>query len=446
MLQKLKQWWKLDLEAEKNSADNPLTALSNEQRRSTGPLLALAFGWGFLVTGLFTGSQLGNGIPFWPDIILSTFLGNLANFIVGAIVGYIGYKTACNSGLLYRYVYGNVGAYIPVLFISILTIGWQGIVVGAFGITWTLALHPNIEATEIFSSSTFLTTAILAGILYTATTYFGVKGLERISIPSVAVLVFVGLYAIYLNIVQAGGFSGFQSLSTAITAKSQMTTIEAINIVIGSWIVGAVVMPEYTRFAKKGWVAIAIPFIVLIIAQWFLQILGALGGVVSNDSLFSVFLGVDLNILMQQGMIIGWIGIIGMSLALWTTGDANLYLPVIQTSSILKRPKHVMTVICGILGTILGLGLYQYFFAFLALLASIVPPLIGPVIVEYYLIDKEKFHQGNFDGVVSWNPSAFIAYAVGAISTYYSPVFIMPAITGLISSMVIYWLARKLLK
>ncbi len=105
-----------------------------------------------------------------------------------------------------------------------------------------------------------------------------------------------------------------------------------------------------------------------------------------------------------------------------------------------------MTVICGILGTILGLGLYQYFFAFLALLASIVPPLIGPVIVEYYLIDKEKFHQGSFDGVASWNPSAFIAYLAGAISTYYSPVFIMPAITGLISSMVIYWLARKLLK
>jgi len=247
-------------------------------------------------------------------------------------------------------------------------------------------------------------------------------------------------------VVQAGGCSGFQSLSTVLTAKSQMTTIEAINIVIGSWIVGAVVMPEYTRFAKKGWVAIAIPFIVLIIAQWFLQILGALGGVVSNDSLFSTFLGVDLNILMQQGIIIGWIGIIGMSLALWTTGDANLYLPVIQTSSILKRPKHVMTVICGILGTILGLGLYQYFFAFLTLLASIVPPLIGPVIVEYYLIDKDKFHQGNFHGVTSWNPSAFLAYIIGAISTYYSPIFIMPAITGLISSMVVYWVARQLTK
>ena len=314
---------------------------------------------------------------------------------IGAFVGYIGYKTACNSGLLYRYVYGNIGAYIPVLFIAILTIGWQGIVVGAFGITWTLALNPEIAAADIFSSSTFLITAIFAGILYTVTTYFGVKGLERISIPSVAILVFVGLYAIYLNIMQAGGLSGFQSLS---------------------------------------------------VAQWFLQILGALGGVVSNDSLFSAFLGVDLNILMKEGVIIGWIGIIGMSLALWTTGDANLYLPVIQTSSILKRPKNVMTVICGILGTILGLGLYQYFFTFLALLASIVPPLIGPVIIEYFLIDKAKFHSRSFEGIASWNPSAFIAYIAGAASTYFSPNFIMPALTGLITSMVVYWVVRKMLK
>ena len=77
MLEKIKQWWTLDQEAEENSADNPLSALSDDQRRNTGPLLALAFGWGFLVTGLFTGTQLGNGIPFWPDIIYTTFLGNL---------------------------------------------------------------------------------------------------------------------------------------------------------------------------------------------------------------------------------------------------------------------------------------------------------------------------------------------------------------------------------
>ena len=125
MIEKFKNWWKWDSELEKNSADNPVTALTEQQRRNAGPLLALAFGWGFLVTGLFTGGLLGNGLPFWPDIVLASFFGNLVNFIIGAFVGYIGYKTACNSGLLYRYVYGNAGAYIPVVFISILLIGWQ---------------------------------------------------------------------------------------------------------------------------------------------------------------------------------------------------------------------------------------------------------------------------------------------------------------------------------
>ena len=390
MLEKLKNWWKWNPEFEKNSADNPVTALSEQQKRNAGPLLALAFGWGFLVTGLFTGGLLGNGLPFWPDIVLASFLGNLVNFIIGAFVGYIGYKTACNSGILYRYVYGNAGAYIPVVFISILLIGWQGIVVGAFGATWTTALHPELPVSEIFSSTTFYIAAVFAGILYTATTYFGVKGLEKVSIPSVAVLVFVGLYAIYLNIQQAGGLSNFQALSAELAAKNPLTMVQAINLVIGSWIVGAVVMPEYTRFAKKTWVAIAIPFIVLIFAQWFLQIVGALGGIVSGDFMFTTYL-------MDQGMIIAWIGIIGMSLALWTTGDANLYLPVIQTSSIFKRPQHVTTVICGALGTILGLGLYQNFMEWINLLASIVPPLIGPVIVEYYFVNRKKFHTGHLN-------------------------------------------------
>jgi len=439
MLEKLKNWWKWNPEFEKNSADNPVTALSEQQRRNAGPLLALAFGWGFLVTGLFTGGLLGNGLPFWPDIVLASFLGNLVNFIIGAFVGYIGYKTACNSGILYRYVYGNAGAYIPVVFISILLIGWQGIVVGAFGATWTTALHPELPVSEIFSSTTFYIAAVFAGILYTATTYFGVKGLEKVSIPSVAVLVFVGLYAIYLNIQQAGGLSNFQALSAELAAKNPLTMVQAINLVIGSWIVGAVVMPEYTRFAKKTWVAIAIPFIVLIFAQWFLQIVGALGGIVSGDFMFTTYL-------MDQGMIIAWVGIIGMSLALWTTGDANLYLPVIQTSSIFKRPQHVTTMICGTLGTILGLGLYQNFMEWINLLASIVPPLIGPVIVEYYFVNREKFHTGHLDNISKWNPAAFIAYILGAASTFYSPDWGTPSLIGLLVSMLVYLILRMNLK
>lgn len=272
VIEQLKKWWALDAAKEAASADNPLEPLQPEQRREAFPLLTLAFGWGFLVTGLLTGGALAQGLPFWPDLVVASFLGNAMNFVIGALVGYMGYKTACNSGLLYRFAYGNIGAYLPVLFVALLTIGWQGIVVGAFGFAWA----------QSFDSPTFYAVALGAGLLYTITTYFGVSALEKVSMPSVVMLVGVGLYAAWLNIDKVGGWGNFIAMSADKSAQSPLSMKDAINMVVGSWIVGAIVMSEYTRFAKKAWVALAIPFVVLIVSQWFLQIVGSMGGIVSG--------------------------------------------------------------------------------------------------------------------------------------------------------------------
>jgi cytosine permease len=257
----LSKWFALDEREEAASADNPHAPLQANQRRDALPLLTLAFGWGFLVTGLLVGSSLGAGLYF-PDLLRNAMWGNLVNFVVGALVGYMGYQTACNSGLLYRLTYGNVGAYLPVLFLAALTIGWQGIVVGAFGLTWTGS----------FDSPYFVPVALFAGVLYTYTTYTGVKGLERVAVPSTVVLALVGLYAGWFNVDKAGGWDAFLGLSASAAATQPLTDTQAINLVIGSWIVGGVVMAEYTRFARKAWVAIAIPFIVLVVTQLFLQV------------------------------------------------------------------------------------------------------------------------------------------------------------------------------
>ncbi len=429
MKSSFKKWLTLDVEKESQSADNPLAPLTPSQRRQTLPLLTLAFGWGFLVTGLLTGGALGQGLPFWPDLVVASFLGNFMNFVIGGLVGYIGYKTACNSGLLYRFAYGNIGAYLPVLFIALMTIGWQGIVVGAFGFAWA----------QSFDSPTFYAVALFAGLLYTVTTCFGVSALEKVSMPSVLVLIGVGTYAAWLNIDQVGGWSEFLALSAMKSTESPLTMKNAINLVVGSWIVGAIVMAEYTRFAKKAWVALAIPFIVLIISQWFLQIIGSMGGIVSGTYEFTTYM-------LQQGTIIGGLGLIAMSLALWTTGDANLYLPAVQTASLLRRPQRVTTVVCGLLGTVLGLGIYQYFLFWIGLLASIVPPLIGPVIVDFYIVNRMRYDASSLDQLPRWNAVAIAAYAIGAIAAYAASQgyeisgleWIIPSLLGLLVSMVAY--------
>lgn len=428
MLDKLKNWWTLDEAAEAETADNPLTPVTEAQKQDTLPMLTLAFGWGFLITGLLTGGQLGAGMSFFPDLILASLTGNVINFIIGALVAYIGFKTACNSGLLFQFIYGRIGVFLPVIFIALLITGWQAIVVGAFGFTFA----------QSFTSPLFYAVAVLGGILFTLTAYFGVKGIEKVSMPSVIILVAVGLYSVYLNISKAGGFASFLAMSEETAAANPLDFSTAVNLVVGSWIVGAVVMAEYSRFAKKAWVAMAIPFIVMIIAQWFLQIVGAMGGVVSGSADFTTYL-------LKQGMIVGGLGLIGMSLALWTTGNANLYLPVIQTAAVLKRPKRVMVVIWGAIGTILGLGLYQYFMSWINLLAALVPPLVGPLIVDYYLVHKAKYNPADLKRLHPWNIAAIVSYLVGAATAYavtYGlinvPVVLIPAMLGLVVAMLTY--------
>jgi cytosine permease len=191
-------------------------------------------------------------------------------------------------------------------------------------------------------------------------------------------------------------------------------------------------MPEYTRFAKKAWVARAIPFIVMIIAQWFLQIIGSAGGIVSGQFDFTTYMRL-------QGVFIAGLGLIGMSMALWTTGDANLYLPVIQTSSVLRRPQKVMTVICGVLGTVVGLVIYQHFIQFIDYLAVLLPPLIGPVIAHFYIVKKRNFNVDKLDDQPKWNIAALLAYLVGASSKWWLiQNLLVSSLAGLLVSIIAY--------
>jgi len=291
----------------------------------------------------------------------------------------------------------------------------------AFGYAWT----------QSSDTPAFYAVAIFGGLLFTFTTYFGVKALELISMPATFILVAVGLYAGYINVDQAGGWDGFIALSEKSALKSPLTLVQGINLVVASWIVGAIVMPEYSRFAKKGWVAITIPFIVMIIAQWFLQIIGAMGGIVSGSFDFTTYM-------LAQGAIVGMIGVIATSFALWTTGDANLYLPAVQTASAFKRPQRAMTVDCGLIGTIIGLGIYAKFMSWIELLAILAPPIIGPLLVSFYMTEKEKYLSTDWDNLPKWNIAAFASYFIGAGRPFFVPETLPKSLAGLFVSMLSY--------
>jgi cytosine permease len=142
--------------------------------------------------------------------------------------------------------------------------------------------------------------------------------------------------------------------------------------------------------------------------------------------------------MITQGFVVAGLALIGMSLALWTTGDANLYLPAVQTAATFRKPQKAMVLLWGTLGTILGLGIYQYFLDWINLLANLVPPLVGPLIVDYYLVHRTGYHTEDLDRLHAWNPAAVLAYVAGAASTFATPAGVVPALWGLIVSIVAY--------
>lgn len=422
--------WRFDEAAERASADNPLSALRPDQRRAGGPLLALAFGWGFLITGLLTGGALGAGMPLWPDLLWYSLLGNLVNFGIGALVGYIAYRTGCNSALLFQAVYGRAGAYLPVIFIALLTIGWQGIVVGAFAQVWTQA--PG--------TALYYAVAIFAGLLYTVTTLYGVKGLERIGMPSMVLLVAVGLYACWINVTSAGGLEPLLRMSSEAARTAPLTGLQAMNLVIGSWIVGAVVMAEYVRFSRSLLIALGIPFVVLVVDQSFLHVVGSLGSIVSGNADFTAYMR-------SLPGFAGAFALIGMTLALWTTGDTNLYLPAVQTASLFKRPKKLMVLICGLIGTVLGLGIYERFLDWIGLLATIVPPVIGPVLADYYLLRGHRERDYEAPARMRLNGSAVISLLGGCAFAAWPMGLgdvVAPSLLGLAASVFLYVVLRPI--
>jgi cytosine permease len=103
-----------------------------------------------------------------------------------------------------------------------------------------------------------------------------------------------------------------------------------------------------------------------------------------------------------------------------------------------------------LLGTVLGLGLYQYFLDYINFLAALVPPLIGPLIVDYYFVHKKNYDPADLKRLHLWNIPAISSYAVGAFFAYGAtykvmyfdllPEIFIPSLLGLVVSMATYFL------
>ena len=376
--------------------DFSLGVVSASHKKGFLAMLVVMLGFTFFSASMLSGGTLGTSMDL-KQFFVAVFIGNVILCSYTGLLAYIAGDTGLSTHLLARYSFGEKGSYLVSFLLGATQIGWFGVGVAMFA----------IPVSKVTGVSVGVLVAI-AGLLMTATAYFGMKSLMILSAIAVPAIAILGSTSVGMAINSVGGISGL----AAITPEESMTMSGAVAVVVGSFISGGTLTPDFTRFAKSKRIGVSTTVIAFLVGNTLMFIFGAIGAMVTGEADIS-------EVMFLQGLIVPAIIVLGLNI--WTTNDNALYASGLGFSNITKQPKSKLVIINGIVGTLLAVILYNNFMSWLNLLNTFMPSIGGVIIADYFIINKgkyEAFEKASFKGV---NLIGIIAWALGVLAAHFLP-------------------------
>ena len=380
-----------------------------------------------LYTGAITAEQLG-----FIGTAKAVGLASLVLSIMSIPAAIVGAETRLSSYLIIEFVFGRRGSDFVNALLGLTLLGWFAVTAGFFGETLAIAFE------EMFAVSppTWLLT-LISSVLILITTIFGFKAIDRLALFAVPLLILFLLYVSSLSLADSSWETVF---STEGSNPAYFST--AVSTVIGSLIVGVVLMPDLSRYARsvKDCVSASV-----------------LGNGVGNC--FSMLMGVAPAIVtglldpMAYMIALGLVGsaFVILVFATWTTNSVNLYSTTLAVAIIKpKIPEWKLTVACGVIGTALAMiGITDYFIGFLEWLGVIVPPVASIYLTDYFVLKQKNYSLTLQDSLPDYDHAAIVAWVIGtAISafTFVSEFSLstIPTLDALVITAPIYLICRRL--
>ena len=397
--------------------DYSLEAIPQSEKKGFMSMLVVMLGFAFFSASMIAGGNIGTSLNM-GDFLKAVILGNILLCIYTGLLACIAGDTGLSTHLLARYSFGEKGSYLLSGLVSITQVGWFGVGVAMFAI-------PVSKVTGI----NLWTLIIISGLLMTATAYFGMKSLTILSMIAVPAIAILGSVSAGKAIGDVGGISGL----LAIKPSGTMTMSAALAAVVGTFISGGTLTPDFTRFSKDRKTAMSTTVIAFLVGNSLMLAFGAIGAMVTGQSDIS-------EVMFTQGLIIPAIIILGLNI--WTTNDNALYGSGLGFANITKQPKSRMVIINGIVGTFLSMILYNNFMTWLNILNSFIPATGAVIIADYFIINKGKYTDFKTTKFKSVNISAIIAWVAGVIGAYTIP-GITP-VNSVLTTVVTYVVLTKL--
>ena len=419
-------------EAKTTQQDKGISQILSSEKRTW---ISVAFIWigtmicipMLMVGGLFA-SSLTMGSIFWATVI-----GFAICCLLMVLGGIIGSDLGLNATMCSTRAFGMSGAnFSMALVVFIAEAGWFAVQTATCALAFNTLMSLFGVAFPLWLSCT------IWGVVMFITAVYGVKWMAVLNYIAVPLLILLCAY----GCIHALDMSGWASISSTVT-ENQMGMSAAISTVIGLFALGATCNSDYTRYLRTRADVVKATVIGVLPAATFMIMVGAIMALGTGNYDVTA-------ILANLGM--PFIAMLVLILATWTTNTGNAYmsgLAVCKMFSIKDKDRPKVTMGVGVVGVILAiLGLADFLNTYISIIGAVVPPIMGIVISDYWVIckaDKTAWlpRRGtNWVGIIAWVLGGGFALleTLGVLQVF------SPALDGVVIAFVAYAALYKALE
>ena len=391
-------------------------------------------------TYMLASSLIEGGMNWW-QAILTIFLGNIVVLIPMILNGHAGAKYGIPFPVFARASFGTKGANIPAMLRAIVACGWFGIQtwIGGFALYQLLRLwFPALETMpQIFPDSWGLQTGpaitfFIFWILNMYVIYLGIESIKKLLVFKAFFLPFAALALLFWAIHAVNGLGPILAQPSKFISTAGFFTFffPALTGMVGFWATLSLNIPDFTRYAKsqKAQIfgqAMALPSSMTVFSFIGVVVTSAttlIYGTTIWDPL--VLAGkFDNKLIISAAMIAVAISTLATNIAANMVSPANDFANLAPTKINFRKGGYIT----GIIGILifpwkLIADPSGYIFTWLVGYSSLLGPVGGIMIVDYYFIRKQQLvindlynHLGIYRFKNGFNPAAISALLLGIL-------------------------------
>ena len=387
-------------------------------------------------TYMLASSLIGGGMNWW-QAILTIFLGNTIVLIPMILNGHAGAKYGIPFPVFARASFGTAGANIPAVLRAIVACGWFGIQTWIGGDAlyhilkaWFPSL-PEVDTKSLFPGTAPLLCFFAFWLLNMFIVYKGVDSIRRLLVFKAIFLPIAALALLAWAITAAHGLGPILEQPSTLQGKAFWNYFfPALTGMVGFWATLSLNIPDFTRYAKSqraqiSGQAIGLPPSMTLFAFIGVVVTSATPLVYGN----TIWDPVQLAGKFDNKLVVSFAMLAVVISTLATNIAANIVSPANDFANLAPRKINFKTggYITGLLGVLifpwkLVADPSGYIFTWLIGYSSLLGPVGGILIADYYFIRKQQLvteelysHSGRYQYRNGFNGAAIIALLAGIL-------------------------------